>query len=134
MHRFVAHLADENRVLHLLLGEVPLPPVLSMAVAGNQMMFAVNFVDPTELAQHLYSPCTFGTRKIKNQVLLQQRQAGWLTSSVCSIAGRRQTPISHRRKRFVGPEIALLRIIAIWFDCGDALEEATGVLSGTCWR
>jgi len=35
MHRVVAHLAHENRVLHLLLGEVPLPPVLSMTMAGD---------------------------------------------------------------------------------------------------
>lgn len=52
MHRVMAHLAHENRALHLLFREVSLPPVLSMTVAGDQMMFAVNFVDPAELAPH----------------------------------------------------------------------------------
>ncbi len=64
MHGLVAHLTYENRVLHLLLGEVPLPPILSMTVSGNQMMFAVNFVDPAELARHLCSPFTFDTSRI----------------------------------------------------------------------
>ncbi len=65
MHRLVAHLAYENRVLHLLLGEVSLPPVLSMTVSGNQVMFAVNFVDSAELARHLWSPYTFYTSRIR---------------------------------------------------------------------
>lgn len=52
MHHAVAHLAHENRPLHLLLGEPPLPPVLSMTVTRYQMMFAVNLVDPAELAPH----------------------------------------------------------------------------------
>ena len=52
MNGVVARLAHENRLLHLLCCEGALPPILSMAMSGYQMMFAVNFVDPTELAQH----------------------------------------------------------------------------------
>ena len=44
---------------------MPLPPILSMAVTGNQMMFAVNFVDPAELARHLFSPFTFDRSRIR---------------------------------------------------------------------
>lgn len=52
MYGIVARLAHENCVQHLLLGELALPPILSMAMSGNQMVFAVNFFDPAELAQH----------------------------------------------------------------------------------
>jgi hypothetical protein len=52
MHRVMAHLAHENGSLHLLLREVPPPPILSMTVPGDQMMFAVNFVNPAKLAPH----------------------------------------------------------------------------------
>ena len=52
MNGVVARLAHVNRLLHLLCCEGALPPILSMAMSGYQMMFAVNFVDPTELAQH----------------------------------------------------------------------------------
>lgn len=61
MYRAVAHLAHKNRAQHLLLREVPLPPILSMTVAGNQMMLAMDFVDPAEMAQHGLFVCPFLT-------------------------------------------------------------------------
>jgi hypothetical protein len=65
MYRVVAHLAHRNRLLHLLFGEVPLPPIFSMTVTRNQMMFAVNFVDPAELARHFCSPYISDTSRIR---------------------------------------------------------------------
>ena len=48
----MARLAYENRLLHLLLCELALPPILAMTVTGNQVVLVVSFFDPAKLAEH----------------------------------------------------------------------------------
>ena len=46
----VAHFADKNRLLHLGFGEATFPPCFAMAVAGDEVVLAVNVFTAAQFA------------------------------------------------------------------------------------